>query len=282
MVVALILRHLRKNIKSLKHLLWHGNTEEALERLGDLLMELSLIEARSNAAKKVVEGLDDFRTYICNNREFIPNFGERRRQGETISTAFVESTINQVVSRRFVKKQQMQWTLESAKKSGVRISKAEVSLRPYPSSHSFCELFYKAWADGRQHRTPDFLALSEEEEMPTKPQGLTAIPQYTFAKNGQSRPIPGQLRLHVAERVHGPTGQPARGREDHRHRPDRRLRLHLRTPVSSRSRPRRPSRLRGRSWSQTSLRVSLILPATPPCAVRQRRTAAPAYVSKAI
>ena len=31
-----------------------------------------------------------------------------------ISTAFVESTINQVVSRRFVKKQQMQWTLRGA------------------------------------------------------------------------------------------------------------------------------------------------------------------------
>jgi hypothetical protein len=39
---------------------------------------------------------------------------ERYRQGETISTAFVESTINQVVSRRFVKKQQMQWTLRGA------------------------------------------------------------------------------------------------------------------------------------------------------------------------
>jgi hypothetical protein len=51
---------------------------------------------------------------LYNNREFIPNFGERRRQGETISTAFVESTINQVVSRRFVKKQQMQWTLRGA------------------------------------------------------------------------------------------------------------------------------------------------------------------------
>src|SRR5208337_5572972 len=84
-----------KRLESLKHLLWHGNTQEALERLGDLLMELSFIQARSNAAKKVVDGLDDFRTYICNNREFIPNFGERRRQGETISTAFVESTINQ-------------------------------------------------------------------------------------------------------------------------------------------------------------------------------------------
>jgi hypothetical protein len=43
-----------------------------------------------------------------------PGAGERRRQGETISTAFVESTINQVVSRRFVKKQQMQWTLRGA------------------------------------------------------------------------------------------------------------------------------------------------------------------------
>jgi hypothetical protein len=39
---------------------------------------------------------------------------ERYRQGETISTAFVESTINQVVSRRFAKKQQMQWTLRGA------------------------------------------------------------------------------------------------------------------------------------------------------------------------
>ena len=42
------------------------------------------------------------------------NFGERYRNGETISTAFVESTINQVVSRRFVKKQSMQWTLRGA------------------------------------------------------------------------------------------------------------------------------------------------------------------------
>jgi hypothetical protein len=43
-----------------------------------------------------------------------PQLRERYRQGETISTAFVESTINQVVSKRFVKKQQMQWTLRGA------------------------------------------------------------------------------------------------------------------------------------------------------------------------
>ena len=60
-----------------------------------LLVELSFIHARSNAAKKVADGLSEFETYVRNNREFIPNFGERRHQGETISTAFVESTINQ-------------------------------------------------------------------------------------------------------------------------------------------------------------------------------------------
>ena len=103
-----------KRLDSVKHLLWHGNAEEALKRLGDLLMDLSLIQARSTAAKKVADNVTEFETYIRNNREFIPNFGERRRQGETISTAFVESTINQVVSRRFVKKQQMAWTLRGA------------------------------------------------------------------------------------------------------------------------------------------------------------------------
>ena len=101
-------------LESVKRLLWHGNSDEALERLQNLLIELSLIQARPATAKKVADSVTDFDTYIRNNREFIPNFGERRRQGETISTAFVESTINQVVSRRFVKKQQMAWTLRGA------------------------------------------------------------------------------------------------------------------------------------------------------------------------
>ena len=103
-----------KQLESVKHLLWHGNAEEALERLGGLIIELDLLRAFSHAADKLGQGIGEFETYIRNNIEFIPNFGERYRQGETVSTAFVESTINQVVSKRFVKKQQMQWTLRGA------------------------------------------------------------------------------------------------------------------------------------------------------------------------
>jgi hypothetical protein len=103
-----------KRIESVKHLLWHGNVAEALDRMGGMLLDMELIRAHSGAAEKLAAGLTEFEIYIRNNREFIPNFGERYRQGERISTAFVESTINQVVSRRFVKKQQMQWTLRGA------------------------------------------------------------------------------------------------------------------------------------------------------------------------
>ena len=70
--------------------------------------------SRFPSALKLQRSVTEFETYIRNNKKFIPNFGERYRQGDTISTAFVESTINQVVSKRFVKKQQMQWTQKGA------------------------------------------------------------------------------------------------------------------------------------------------------------------------
>ena len=83
-------------------------------RLTNLLMDLDLIRDRSASAEKLTAGIAEFETYIRNNQESIPNYGERYRQGETISTAFVESPIKQLVSRRFVKKQQMHWTLRGA------------------------------------------------------------------------------------------------------------------------------------------------------------------------
>jgi hypothetical protein len=63
---------------------------------------------------KLLKALEEFHTCIHNNRELIPNYGERHRHGEIIASAFVESTVNHVVSRRFVKKRQMRWTQQGA------------------------------------------------------------------------------------------------------------------------------------------------------------------------
>ena len=48
----------------MKHLLWHGNVVEALERQAALLMELELIRAHSPAAAKLAAGLAECETYI--------------------------------------------------------------------------------------------------------------------------------------------------------------------------------------------------------------------------
>ncbi len=40
----------------------------------------------------------------------IPSYGNRYRNGEAISSVVAESVGNQIVSKRFVKKQQMRWT----------------------------------------------------------------------------------------------------------------------------------------------------------------------------
>ena len=56
----------------------------------------------------------EFRHYLESNRAFIPNYGDGYRHGERIATSFAESTVNQVISKRMVKKQQMRWTPRGA------------------------------------------------------------------------------------------------------------------------------------------------------------------------
>jgi hypothetical protein len=61
-----------------------------------------------------VKTLIEFGGYIEANATWIPNYGERYRNNEAISNAFVESAVNQVVSKRMVKKQQVRWSQRGA------------------------------------------------------------------------------------------------------------------------------------------------------------------------
>jgi hypothetical protein len=81
-----------KPLESVKHLLWHGNAEEALDRLVTLIMDLNLIQAHSAPADKVATSIAEFETYIRNNSEFIPNFGERRTNWTTLLETDIRSS----------------------------------------------------------------------------------------------------------------------------------------------------------------------------------------------
>jgi hypothetical protein len=104
----------KKSLESAKWYLWHGNVEETLEHLEDCYVICEDEEIQYKNKKKLQNHLEEMSTYIENNRGLIPNYGERWRYGETIATSFVESTVNEVVTKRMVKKQQMQWTPEGA------------------------------------------------------------------------------------------------------------------------------------------------------------------------
>src|SRR6516165_3007379 len=55
-------QEISKQLESVKHLLWHGNSEEALERIGGLNIELDLLRAFSPAADKLAKNLGEFKT----------------------------------------------------------------------------------------------------------------------------------------------------------------------------------------------------------------------------
>src|SRR6266498_4181552 len=101
-------------LERLKWYLWHGNVFQALQVVERVQWQLEDLEEEVPASCKLAKTVVEFHSYITANEAFIPNYGERYRYDEVISTAFVESTVNQVISKRFVKKQQMRWTKKGA------------------------------------------------------------------------------------------------------------------------------------------------------------------------
>jgi hypothetical protein len=87
---------------------------QALKRIEFLEWDLEELEEDSEAAAKLLAAVQEFGRYIEVNRNAIPNYGDRYRHGEMIATSFVESAVNQIVSKRMVKLQQMRWTKPGA------------------------------------------------------------------------------------------------------------------------------------------------------------------------
>jgi len=105
---------IREKLARLKWSLWHGQVDKALNKLNDLERSIEPFNETYARFPQLVKALSALRTYVGNNRHLMPNYGERYHHGEAIATGFVESTVNEVVSKRFCKKQQMQWSKEGA------------------------------------------------------------------------------------------------------------------------------------------------------------------------
>ena len=104
-------------LERIKWLLWHGNAPDAIDDIECLADDIAgALEQNPTSAslRKLAITLGEFATYITNNVGHIVNYGERFRAGERISTGFVESAVNQIVDKRFDKRQSMRWTPRGA------------------------------------------------------------------------------------------------------------------------------------------------------------------------
>ena len=136
-------------LESIKWYLWHGNVVRALQKLNWLNGDVEVLECDYPNLSKFVKAVSEFHGYIQNNAQFIPNYGEKWRYGETISTAFVESTVNQVIAKRMEKKQQMRWTPKGAH--------LLLQVRTQVLNHDFEDTFHR-WYPGLNHQGSELSA----------------------------------------------------------------------------------------------------------------------------
>lgn len=105
---------LLRELERVKWLLWHGNQHRALQHADDLRDDVEALELDYPLLAKFTRAAHEFSVYLAANRGSLINYGERFQAGERISSAMAESTVNAVVSKRFAKRQQMQWTKRGA------------------------------------------------------------------------------------------------------------------------------------------------------------------------
>ena len=100
----------RSDVERAKWCLWHGRWKGCLIKLATLHRRIDAERIRDiKGVAALRQHVRDLIAYLEANRSGLVNYGARHRRGEPISTAFVESAVNEIISRRMIKKQQMRW-----------------------------------------------------------------------------------------------------------------------------------------------------------------------------
>jgi hypothetical protein len=105
---------LLEDIAAVRWRLWNGQRDRAIDLIGRLFHDLKADEQSSYTIVTLRGGLLNLRTYIEQNRGSITNYGARYREGRRIASTAAEASVNNLVARRMVKKQQMRWSERGA------------------------------------------------------------------------------------------------------------------------------------------------------------------------
>jgi hypothetical protein len=93
-----------------KWCLWHGRWTGCRRKLASLHRWTKHKHGHDVAGlDRVQRRVGDLLGYLEHNQGALVPYAARRRRGEPISTAFVESAVNEIVAKRMNKAQQMRW-----------------------------------------------------------------------------------------------------------------------------------------------------------------------------
>jgi hypothetical protein len=99
-----------RNLERAKWRLWHGRWTGCRRKLAGLYRWTKRKHVREiTGIDRLRRHISELLGYLERNQDMLVHYAARRRRGEPISTAFVESAVNEIVAKRMNKKQQMRW-----------------------------------------------------------------------------------------------------------------------------------------------------------------------------
>ncbi len=100
-----------RGLERAKWRLWHGRWPGCRRKLAALCRWARRKPVRDVAGiGRLERHVSELLGYLERNQGALVHYAARRRRGEPISTAFVESAVNEIVAKRMNKKQQMRWS----------------------------------------------------------------------------------------------------------------------------------------------------------------------------
>jgi hypothetical protein len=100
-----------RGLERAKWRLWHGRWPGCRRKLAALYRWTQRTYVRNEAGiGRLERHVSELLAYLERNQGALVHYAARRRHGEPISTAFVESAVNEIVAKRMNKKQQMRWS----------------------------------------------------------------------------------------------------------------------------------------------------------------------------
>jgi hypothetical protein len=99
-----------RGLERAKWRLWHGRWPGCRRKLAALCRWARRTSIRGMAGiGRLEHHVGELLAYLERNQGALVHYAARRRNGEPISTAFVESSVNEIIAKRMNKKQQMRW-----------------------------------------------------------------------------------------------------------------------------------------------------------------------------